>query len=95
MIDSWDALVHLQAMVARGNDVWKLNDDDVEAIRFGATAIEYYRTTRSDVDNLSTLVNRLARVINKSDAGHAIAEQAIDYLQRRGLLLGSVLREDE
>lgn len=43
-------------------------------------------------DNLAILVRRLVRVVTKEDNGNTVANQALDYLQRKELF-GSPIRE--
>jgi len=47
-----------------------------------------------DLENLSSLVVRLARALKKAQPGHPLPVQAMAYLQRRGLN-GSPLRGSE
>ncbi len=44
-----------------------------------------------DLENLSSLVARLARALKKAQPGHPLPAQAMAYLQRKGLA-GSPLR---
>lgn len=47
-----------------------------------------------DLENLSSLVVRLARALKKAQPGHPLPGQAMAYLQRKGLA-GSPLRGAE
>ena len=46
-----------------------------------------------DLENLSSLVARLARALKKAQPGHPLPGQAMAYLQRKGLA-GSPLRSE-
>jgi len=57
-------------------------------------AQEDYKELEKVVEDLSALVRRLARNLEKSNPNNELIEQAMDYLIRNNLA-GSVLREKE
>ena len=46
------------------------------------------------IDDLAMLVRRLVRQVQKHETENAVVIQAMDYLNRKALITGSLLREE-